>query len=211
MKRRTVLALSALIHIAVGAGTMLLVFTAGDFIDALGYMVLWLLLPLLSWLLIPRSGGAWWANILLWSTSHAAIISALNRVNGYPDNELLPWLIFPIWGVLGIGVLAVLIRRQWAAAMLCAAMIALPIVEGPIFVARQIVAQVVVPDALYTSHLGWNHAIQVDRNRSGLIAIVYRRDGLRYSYQESIWFLDGQGSMDAQYPNLPILLDRLIL
>jgi hypothetical protein len=209
-------------HLGTSVCTLGLAVAWGDFIDVIGCAALWCVLPRLSRRVCVRSAGWGLASGLLWFTGHATILGALDRVHGYPDKELSPLLMGATWGLVWIAIVALLIafRTQWRSALLCGAMIALPIVEGPILLTRHITAGIVLiepsaasqPSALYTTRLGWRHGIQVGRRvdaqgRTTRSAMVYTRDGLQYRYQRSKHLLDGRGSMDAQRPNLPLVLN----
>jgi hypothetical protein len=205
---------------------LILVVGFGDLFDVLGYAVLWCYLPRLERLLVAPGDGAMAGQVLLWVTSHAVILGALDRVYGYPDQEITPLLMMCAWGLLSVGILGLSVSRgtQRKTALVCGAMLALPVIEAPIVLARQVGASFAFVDAatedrdwFAATRIGWKQGVAIGPcggalgSPERLCALIFTRQGGRYTFHHQVWLLDGGGSMDAQRPNLPWLLRPLVL
>ncbi len=201
----------------------------GDVFDALGYVIVIAVLAL-GWvrtaLVVSRAQGARLAWALVAAGVHVAALAQLNRVEGFPETEAAPPSV-AFWAFLSAAVLATLPRlyRQLRAVLVVAGIIVLPLVETPAFVTRQVAAAfLLVPgDAasgqhgslLYVTQIGWDRLYAVARHPvpSGTpdySTIVFTRHGARFARDHAVWLHDGGGTMDAQIPNLPVLLRWLL-
>lgn len=135
-----------MVYGGVGACFLSLVITFGDLIDIIAYVALWLVLSRFAQRLLTPFKGREVANAALWFSSHLIFFGSLNRVHGYPDKELIPLLQFLCIGFLWVVIFVLLFfyYRQRRVLLVCVAMLLLPIIEGPVFLMRQLTAHVVM-------------------------------------------------------------------
>ena len=205
----------------------LLLFTLGDVFDAAGYLVAWSLFLVSHRRLVrPNIVGERSSLIILALAIHLAAAGTLNRVDGYPDKEMWPFVVGAGWFCIHLVALVwySAFWRQRRVLLILACVVYMPFVELPAWSLRQAAGRLLVeqPPAadfalIYFSKIGKDKAYAVGRKSAfanDLLVSVYDRAGCRYRFEKEVYLhyykeREGQeykGTMDKQSPNLPWML-----
>lgn len=202
-------------------GTSLALLWLGDIVD----MVVYLALGLVG----SRHRGwcgadGWLGRLLLYGTVSALFVDMLNRVEGYPDGEVVRIMAMDAaFLFLGLAALVLMVLRRWRLGGTVLALLLLPIVQAPTVGARQAVAAaMIVPTdeqhtLQYVTRITTTQVFGVGARRDCatpapcLDGLAYRRSGRTLHLGARVGMGRFSGSMDDQHPNLHPLLRPLLL
>lgn len=192
----------------------------GDVFDAFGFLVVALIICYFS----SKRNLPFWPQVFLYGAATLVSVSFLNRVKGYPDDEMAPYLAIFAFFVFQISLVLCLVFRKVSmkVGLVVLLLIHLPFIEALSLTSRSLTAQYLVQDKeslpkpfLFTylglqkaRGIGW----RVSSNDNHLIFLVreYQRYGTQYEYTQTFELLLSEGSMDSQKLNIPLLLRFMV-